>query len=616
MQPPEFELRATTGWVAFSAMVLAGGWLLSGVGELNRMGCAFLLVGAILIQVWVWARSPSRGGEAMRRALRRLRTPWAAGWFLLWLLAVLGGAAHAPNNIDALTYRLPRVLHWLADGGWHWLAVNVPRMNYSGVGMEWQMAPILAVFRSDRLLFLLNALPALLMPGLVFSVFRDMGVAGRIAAKWMWLLPTSHVFILQAGGIGNDANSAIYLLAAFHFIAVARRRRNVKWLMLAALAAALLTAWKSSNLPLLLPIAVFTWPTWRELKPSRIMFASIVLMGGLFSAVPILTLNFAHTGHWSGDPANEDGVRLSSPVAGVVGNVTQAFWQNVAPPVFPMAGAWNAWSSITLEPKVRGFLGTDFPRYTLRVGELPQEEWAGLGLGVVILALGGARGTYGVRVSWFGWASAGAVAAFTVGIGSEMTARLLAPYYPVLLVPILARSGQSAWWDGKVARVLGFLSIASTACVLVVSPARPLLPLAAWIEGAATRSSRPSVERLGRVYRTYAARADALVGIRQAIPSSAHLVGLIATGDDAETSLWRPFGERRIVHFAPWEQPQAEWVVVRADAIWSRTGDEAAWLEKWSGTVVKRLALRLKAARAPEEWVLIRLNRAGKIADP
>ena len=72
-------------------------------------------------------------------------------------------------------------------------------MNDRACGIEWLTAPLLLFTRCDRALFLLNFIPFLLLPGLVFSVFRRLGVRARVAWHWMWLLPTGYIFLLQAG---------------------------------------------------------------------------------------------------------------------------------------------------------------------------------------------------------------------------------------------------------------------------------------------------------------------------------------------------------------------------------------------------------------------------------
>ena len=201
-----------------------------------------------------------------QKIFRRCRRPLPAIFFLLAALVFLGGILYAPNNFDALTYRLPRMLNWLAAGKWFWISTINERQNYSGADWEWIAMPFLALLRSDRGMFLINALGFLLMPGLLFSIFRRLGVARKVAWTWMWLLPLAYGCLTQAGSIGNDFLGALFCLLSIYFGLRARRSGRVTDVWLAVLAAALLTGVKLSNLPLALPCLVAIWPALGQLK--------------------------------------------------------------------------------------------------------------------------------------------------------------------------------------------------------------------------------------------------------------------------------------------------------------------------------------------------------------
>jgi len=111
-----------------------------------------------------------------------------------------------------------------------------------GLGMG--RPALLALTRSDRGLFLINALGFLLLPGLLFSVFRQLGVARKVAWAWMWLLPLGYGFVTQAGSIGNDLMGAVCCLLSVHFGLRARHSGRVSEVWFAALAAALMTGVK------------------------------------------------------------------------------------------------------------------------------------------------------------------------------------------------------------------------------------------------------------------------------------------------------------------------------------------------------------------------------------
>ncbi len=258
--------------------------------------------------VWKWI---SVTGFSFNRAViwkrtrRRYLQPLPAIFLGLTVLVFIGGLFCAPTNYDALTYRLPRILNWLAAGHWLWIPTLNDRMNFSGVAWEWLAAPQFALFHTDRALFLINLVSFILMPGLLFSVFRQLGVRRRVAWTWMWLLPLAGGYIMQAGSVGNDLTGAMFCLASVHFGLRARKSGRVPDVWLALLAAALMTGVKLSNLPLALPCAVAVWPALPHLRHSLAKSFAVLCLATLASALPILVLNQLYAGNWGGDPQNE-----------------------------------------------------------------------------------------------------------------------------------------------------------------------------------------------------------------------------------------------------------------------------------------------------------------------
>jgi hypothetical protein len=588
------------------------GWLLSLYGGLGANG---YYAGAIpVLFVWmVWLKQVGVKLDKPGRWSRYLKG-YPLIFLITWALAVLGGFLHAPNNIDALTYRLPRVMHWLAEGQWHWIATNDLRMNYSATAMEWQMLPFLVLLRSDRLLFLINAIPALLMPGLLFSFLRQGGVAPRVAWRWMWLLPLAPVYALQTGSIGNDALGVFYFLAACRFLRLAGQSGGWHWLTVALLAAGLLTGIKASNLPLLLPLVVIGWNVRRHFVPLYFTAIGLLVLAMTISALPTLALNQRYSGHWSGDPGNETAVRLTSPVAGLTGNLLQGGVQNMAPPVFPWARTWSDWAAEQLEPAVRWWMQGEFQRFTLRLGELPQEEWAGLGLPLLMLLLGSLGAGLKCRFDGSGylmWSGMIAALSFCAVMGSEMTARLLAPYYPVLTLFFLRQPAQTWWIATRSWRCLAILAIGSTWIALLVSPARPILPMARLAGFWSGQDGSTLATRAKVVYETYARRADPYPELVAGIPVTAKEVSFLGAPDDAEISLWRPYGTKRVYRLRWDERPSTPWVLVRADVVQTEAGGGQAWLRRWDAQVVNRQLVRVKASGGLEEWWLVKINPPG-----
>jgi hypothetical protein len=233
-------------WILFSSWCTLSGWALSCLGCLNRAGylvSLLLLAGGMVLERH-HLRSP--GGRPLfllrKTSYSRLLPKL---WLALTLLVLAGGLLYHPDNYDYLTYRFPRLLHWAWDQHWSWLTTANDRQNFSATGMEWLMAPWFVLFRTDRLFFIINFVSFLFLPGLVFSVLRQIGVSARVSWWWMWVLPAGFCFVLQAGSMGNDMFGVVYLLAAVHYIFRAAHEKSSSHLALSVLAIELITGTKA-----------------------------------------------------------------------------------------------------------------------------------------------------------------------------------------------------------------------------------------------------------------------------------------------------------------------------------------------------------------------------------
>jgi hypothetical protein len=613
---------------------------LSAIGQLNAMGYLVMLGLVLLAGGWYWASNHPIGpvpipslAPLFWRWKCRFRRPLPGIFLVLATLAVVGGLLYAPNNGDALTYRIPRILHWVAEGRWHWIPGAGSRLNYSATGFEWLMLPLLLFTGTDRLFFLINVLSYLLLPGLIFSVFWRLGIRRRVAWQWMWLIPSGYGFVLQAGSTANDAFAAIYLLASLHFALRSQVTRRISDMWLAILAAGLLTGAKASNLPLLLPCVLAAIPALGLLRRRMVCTAAILLLTVLVSYLPVAILNHVHSGHWSGDPQNQERMRLRDPLAGLLGNFFQISVQNLAPPVFPYAKKCSSLLESAMPSALRERLGREFPRFSLAMGEMPIEEGAGLGCGVTLLFVASCCVTLlaGGRICGWGICPKLRLGSFIVGsgtlsllfcmasLGSESAARLVIPYYPLLvalplLSPIHDRVVRWRAW-----RIMAVLAAASAIPAAIAAPARPLWPaqtLLACLENRYPES--PLLGRAQNVYAVYAARCNALASLLRPVSLNRPVIGVVCNGDHPETSLWRPFGSRQVIHLMRSDDRQTlqsrgiEWAVLSASGLRSqgyRSIDE--WLRQFGGQLVQIQELTLKASLGPEPWFVVRIPPPG-----
>jgi hypothetical protein len=257
----------------------------------------------------------------------------------------------------------------------------------------------------------------------------------------------------------------------------------------------------------------------------------------------------------------------------------------------------------------------------LKMDEMESEEHAGLGFGVSVLLLVGFvaalknRGKSTIRLSRLQWAIPGSTWFCLVVLMSKfgLTAigRIIAPYYLLLIPVFLLPTGQeqvvrAKWWRFCGAGVF-FLG----ALLLIISPARPLWPANFVLSKLdAKNSPNPKLRRVAEVFSTYAMRADALAPVRARLPEGLTLLGLV-TGDDPETSLWRPFGSRRIEHVKKDDSLEnlrargIQYVLVNSSILYRPFNQ---WIEEMHGEIVWKITLQLKASVPPVDWYFVRVD--------
>ena len=626
-------------WVWVSVLASLAGWLLSAVGQLNRVGYA-VFCGVVAVCVWFGRRALDRCGPvawcgALRlcywRKIRVRFRRWLPACFVgLAFLVLLGGALYPPTNHTAMTYRTPRVLHWLAEGHWHWIHTPNYRMNDRCCGFEWLTAPVLLFTGSDRGLFLINFISFLLLPGLIYSIFTRLGVRPRVAWHWMWLLPTGYTFLLQAGSLGNDTFPTVYALAAVDFGLRAWVTRRPTDLWYSLLAAALLSGAKASNLPLLLPWGILMLALCPLLTRRPVVTLLVTLLAAVVSILPTAVLNVRYCGDWSGLALEHAGMEMKNPFVGVWGNALLLLSNNFVPTFFPLAGWWNR-SALAIVPHVlTDPMLANFEAGFLFLGEMPTEDWVGMGFGVSVLLavslLASLRAGPGANRGWAGsrlisrgvrWCVLVApwLSLLVYGMKSGMVtpARLISPYYPLLLPALLVGARQAdivrrRWW-----RVMAWGVVLLSVPVLVLTPGRPLWPaqtilsrLVAW------KPEQPMLKRALTVYTVYDVRSDPLANVRALLPQGLAVVGFMGTPDDIDISLWRPFGSRRVAQILLSDSPEQirqrhiKYAVVGEVNLRENHTTLAEWQKRTGAELVATAIATMTVIQGPHPWYVVR----------
>jgi hypothetical protein len=336
------------------------------------------------------------------------------------------------------------------------------------------------------------------------------------------------------------------------------------------------------------------------------------------------------------------------------------------PPVLPGAREVNNRITRALPGSVAEYLRRGFPHFfTSALTELPTEEGAGLGLGVALLGLAGmactlrpfARGGAGTaspktgapgacpasartsaatsradaqrsdsgvrancwgeffqfRLPWLAIAAWVAGAVYLLKMGSEAAPRLMLPYYPLMLAPFLLLPGQARLLQFRAGRILALLAALSILPGLILSAARPLWPGRSICERLAREHAGGAVlQRLASVYSAYSHRNDLLAPLRDHLPPEARQIGFIASSNDTDYSLWRPFGRRRVI-YPGYDLPDflahpggVEWLVVKEDQ-WPATasGNLADWAQASHYRMVCSTDIVALVSWGPERWTLL-----------
>jgi len=628
-------------WVVFCTFCSCTGWILSAIHQLNATGYGVAIGVGLAAAIAFWKKLMPRGVRAPRlKKLRlRFRRFFPAVFALLAAMAVLGGILHRPSNPDGLTQRIPHLLTWLAEGRWHWIENAPPSFNAHAVGFEWLMAPMLALLKTDRWVFIYNVISYLLLPGLIFGLFTRLGVTPRAAWHWMWLVPAGYCFLTQAGSIANDAAGAVFAIAAVDFALRAKNSGRHSDLWLSILSASLLSGIKMSNLTLGLPWLVAIWPSLGLLSRKPVASGVVAVIALVSSSLPLMFLMHAHGAGWTGAQL-ERGLPLAPPIVSLAGNGLNLALENLLPPVFPMAGWWNEHVYKVLPATFINRLERSFEPGAAHLStiEIQYEICAGIGFGLTLLLLASwlwARFCRRSRVdhqpadlhlTLVRWSPLVSLAAFMLAIDVSGPARIITPYYCLLMPLLLTGRCHETLVRRKLWRGAAALTLVIAAGLLIINPPRPLWPARTILNPLSKKHPKSSiVARAAMMYDANAERWDALAPIRERLPSNARDIGFIAfmTGSTMETSLWRPFGHRRIWRMFP-SVGQAEvegrgisYVVVGTDSSNSTMTEMAAnWMGMWLHTnknkIIAQEGVRVHATEGPQPWFIIELDPSRK----
>jgi len=632
-------------WLLYAATCSAAGWLFSFFHILNAPAY-FVFHIFFFLSICLFYRSqlkhlfclrtlhkirarffPARRSNEHPLSLRLLLP---ASFFFLAIIALIGGLIYEPNNHDGLSYRVPRVLHWLTYGSWFWTGNSDARMDTRSLGFEFLSVPFLALLHTDRLIFLWNWTGFLFLPALIFQLSCRLGASGRVAWNWMWLVPSAYGIVLQAGSIGNDAIAGVFFLAS---LALATGRQPIPFrdLAFSALAMAICAGIKSTNILWALPWLCVIVPQSKTLLRRPWLTTSLLLVCVALSSFPIWLSNQLHCGDWTGEKAEaitalEKPITIKNPAVGIAGNLILLGIQNSAPPVWPFVLETTDFVRSSLPKPFVASLSKSFEGgfQDLAIRELPQEEGAGLGLGLAILSLLALFAAIGTRpwkitppspalgIAWLATLVSILIYSSKMAIGCP--ARIILPALMFLIVGFSALPNQCWLVRSRVWRWTAFFAIGSSLLVMILTPSRPFFPSRALIMLVRHLPLSPSVsERISAVYEAYGHRSRPFEPLLLSLPADVPLLGYTG-GAALEATLWKPYGSRTIVYVPPAtllahpSPPHPSFLIASAYTIRRDTGLLAQeWIQQVGAQIVERKEIVFQVRVGPELFYLLKL---------
>ena len=620
-------------WILLSSSLILAGWFLSLSHQFSTKGYGLWIGASALILAWYCRQfRPSARTQifSLARLRTRLRRFLPAAFLTLALLALIGGLIYEPNNHDGLSYRIPRVLHWLTHGGWFWTGNSDTRMDTRSVGFEFLSVPFLALLHTDRLIFLWNWTGFLFLPALIFQLSRRLGASGRAAWNWMWLTPSAYGIVLQAGSIGNDSIAGVFFLASLA-LATGRQPLSFRDLAFSALAMATCAGIKSTNILWTLPWVCVILPQTKTLLRRPWLTTCLFLVCLALSSFPIWLSNQLHCADWTGEKAEATTARdkpitTTNPALGIAGNLILLSIQNSAAPVWPLVRQTTDFVRSSLPKPLVESLSKSFEGgfQDLGLRELPGEEGAGLGLGLTILSFLALFAAIGARpwkitppssalgIAWLATLISILVYSSKMAIGCP--ARIILPALMFLIIGLSALPNQGRLVHSRAWRWAAFFAMGSSLLVLILTPSRPLFPQGLMVKLAQRLSLPPTLnEKIFNVYEAYGRRARAFSPLLTAVPPGTRVLGYTG-GVALEAALWKPYGERSIIFVPPsslLKNPQCshpELLIASAYTIKKSTGLEPfEWIKKTGASIVAQKEIIFLVRIGPELFYLLKL---------
>ena len=466
-------------------------------------------------------------------------------------LALVAALIYPPTMLDALTYRLPRILLWLQENHIRHFSTADNRLNY--MPQAWGLVTLpLIQLAGDRLVTLWNYASWIVFYLITYDWAFEVSGNVNQSRVMAFIASTSTFAVLQACEASSDLFVAALVLLSLRFVVQfehTRNWRNINWSVLSLLLAA---DTKPHVAVLVLPLVTWFWlapsKPWKSFQWRWL--PGLIPVWLLCSPVLSWMLNYQTYGTWSGREVAS--VLGKSPVCNELLGMVMTVWQGIQPPVNPLAWMLND----RLQQGISE-LGLNLltPNFNLRCSFVSMVDGASLGLVLsTLLAVGvvlAVRRNRQALNTWRGWAVVAGVAGYGLALSQVVPGSIGRIFCVFLFFAIpLAMVG----WNSlrpQVLRAALWLCVCSSLLSLVLNPERPLWP-AGRVQQALAGSPRFNwLAKKMKLYTLVPERARAGEALVQAIPASEPAVAVLVGEDRPLLPLFRPYSLERDILLLP-----------------------------------------------------------------
>lgn len=255
-----------------------------------------------------WRRRYARWHEDYPGATNCSVVVMVAVMAVVVLLTGIIAVASPPNNWDSLTYHLPRVMHWAANGNVNHYRTAIDPQLYNGPFKEYLLLHLYLLTGSQATFNLVQWCAMLVAALACYLIAGELGACppGQIAAAFVAM--TTPMAILQATSTQSDLTETAAVLLLVHTVLVDRRAPpgDLGSAALVGLAVGLVTLTKSTGFIFALPIMAL-WLAGRRAPVRRVISAlGLVILFFLAINGPSFARNLTSWRSPLGPPSSSD----------------------------------------------------------------------------------------------------------------------------------------------------------------------------------------------------------------------------------------------------------------------------------------------------------------------